>query len=490
MQGHADHPIAVVGDNSIESVALGLGAGLAGVPIAFLDSRAPEAYLRAQLGALQPKVIAALPAIAERLGPDEEAEFLVLGTSSIDGQGVLVGDVVDQGSNGSGPEFVPVREPSYDTNWLIVHTGGTTGPPRGVVCSTHYVLMKVDHYWRVREGTKDDILYTPLPLFHNNAWILTILSALCKGVSAVVDDRFSVGEFWARVGACGATQVSLVGPQTMMLLREGSDPEPGSHRVRVMITIPDLGRSEAEARFGVRVVGAGYGTSEAAPITDTSGGRGPEGSSGRRGPFYEIVLVDEFDQPVEPKAIGEVCVRPTKPFGIFSGYWGDPAATLERWRNGWFHTGDRGRFDADGWFWFEDRVKDYIRHRGENIPSAVVEAALMNVAGVVAAAAVGVPSPFGEEDVLVVVVQERGQPVEPLTLITELTTVLPFYAVPRYVRVVDQLPRSEVGRILKRSLRETGVTPETYDLEKDGYRVGRKGMERISANAGAGGKGA
>jgi crotonobetaine/carnitine-CoA ligase len=185
-----------------------------------------------------------------------------------------------------------------------------------------------------------------------------------------------------------------------------------------------------------------------------------------------------------------VCVRPTKPFGIFSGYWGDPAATLERWRNGWFHTGDRGRFDADGWFWFEDRVKDYIRHRGENIPSAVVEAALMNVAGVVAAAAVGVPSPFGEEDVLVVVVLERGRPFEPLTLITELTTVLPFYAVPRYVRVVDQLPRSEVGRILKRSLRETGVTPKTYDLEKAGYRVGRKGMERISANAGAGGKGA
>jgi crotonobetaine/carnitine-CoA ligase len=479
LRGDDDRTVAVVGENSVESVEIGLAAGLAGAPVAFLDARAPETYLQAQLAALNPKVLAASAKTASRLDMADDLQLVLLG-DGLHGHGVPIAEV-SKGSGDGMRDFDPVREPSYDTDWLIVHTGGTTGLPRGVVCSTHYLLMKVDHYWRVRQGRPDDVLYTPLPLFHNNAWILTILTALCKGVSAIVDDRFSVSEFWDRVAHCAATQVSLVGPQTMMLLREGVDPKPDSHRVRVMMTIPDLGRSEAEERFGVRVVGAGYGTSEAAPITDSSGPRGPEGSSGRAGDFYEILLMDEMDQPVTPGDIGEVCVRPNKPFGIFSGYWGDPASTLAKWRNGWFHTGDRGRFDIDGWFWFEDRVKDYIRHRGENIPSGIVEEAVMNIPGVAAAAAIGVPSPFGEEDVLVALVPAEGRQIEPMAVIDQVAASLPFYAVPRYVRLVPELPRSELGRVLKRVLRDTGITDETFDLEAHGLRVSRRGIESIGS---------
>ena len=154
-----------------------------------------------------------------------------------------------------------------------------------------------------------------------------------------------------------------------------------------------------------------------------------------------------------------------------TGYIGMAEATAKAWRNGWFHTGDAFRQDSDGSFFFIDRIKDYIRRRGENISSVEVEQVVSQFPSVEEAAVVGVPSPFGEDDVLVAVVTRPGEVMEPEELIRFLLPKLPHFMVPRYVRVVGVLPRTATAKIQKHVLREQGVPSGTYDRELTGSRA-------------------
>ena len=187
----------------------------------------------------------------------------------------------------------------------------------------------------------------------------------------------------------------------------------------------------------------------------------------------EARLVDANDCEVPDGAAGELILRADTPWTMSHGYHRDPEATARSWRNGWFHTGDAFRRDAEGNYYFVDRVKDAIRRRGENISSFEVEAEILAHPAVMEAAVIGVPSAFGEEDVLAVVVPKLNSRIEPAVIVEFLAGRLPHFMVPRYVRVVRELPKTPTLKVQKHALRAIGVTGATWDRETEGIHLSR-----------------
>jgi len=242
------------------------------------------------------------------------------------------------------------------------------------------------------------------------------------------------------------------------------------------VTIIPLGEDAAAAaeRFGFDEVVTLFNMSEvSAPLCS---GPNPtlRGLAGRLREGMEARIVDENDCELPDGVVGEVVLRSDVPWTLSHGYHRNPEATARAWRNGWFHTGDAFRRDAEGNYFFVDRLKDAIRRRGENISSYEVEAAILADPAILEAAAVGVPSELGEEEVLVVVVAKPGQEIDPVAMIHALAGRLPHFMVPRYVRTVEALPKTPTAKVQKQALRAEGLTGETWDREAAGVRLRRE----------------
>jgi crotonobetaine/carnitine-CoA ligase len=217
-----------------------------------------------------------------------------------------------------------------------------------------------------------------------------------------------------------------------------------------------------------------YGLSEAFPLAYAGiDDDNPPGASGKANPSFEVRVVDGNDEDVPVGQVGEVVCRPRHPHVMFECYDNRPEATLAQFGNLWFHTGDLGRFDAEGNFYYADRSKDAMRRRGENISSFEVEQALLRYPAVAEIAAIGVPSELGEDDVLVAVVTKPGETLELEPFMDFCCERLPYFAVPRYVDVVAELPKNAVGRILKHELRAQGLPASAWDRDAAGYVVKR-----------------
>ena len=182
-------------------------------------------------------------------------------------------------------------------------------------------------------------------------------------------------------------------------------------------------------------------------------------------------MADEHDYPVPPNTVGELLVRTRDPWFLNVGYYKMPEATATAWRNGWFHTGDAFRYDEDGNFYFVDRIKDAIRRRGENISSFEVEAYVMRYPAVAEVAAVAVPSEHSEDEVKVIVVPKPGQEFTPEGLIRFLIPIMPRFMIPRYVQVVEALPKTPTLRVKKGELRGTGPGEGAWDREAAGIEI-------------------
>ena len=270
-----------------------------------------------------------------------------------------------------------------------------------------------------------------------------------------------------RATAC--TAAALVGPMTALLYSAPPAPGDADNPLRNVILgpmIPEI--ADFETRFGVRVA-TGYGQTEVGMPVTTGWDHGPWANCGRERldyPWPEVRIVDEHDQPVGPGDVGEMVVRTAEPWALNAGYYKMPEQTAEAWRNGWFHTGDAFRSDTDGWYYFVDRKRDTIRRRGENISSFEVETLVLEHPDVVECAAVGVPAPLGDDDVMVVVVVRDPSTFDPAALLGFLEPRMPKFMLPRYVDVADDLPRTEASmRVRKHELRDRGVTPTTWDRE-------------------------
>jgi crotonobetaine/carnitine-CoA ligase len=256
-----------------------------------------------------------------------------------------------------------------------------------------------------------------------------------------------------------------------------------------MVPLPDDAAVFAE-RFGVTCYTLFNMTETAIPVASGPNPRGT-GTCGKLRAGAQVRLVDDHDCEVPVGTVGEMVVRTDAPWSMSHGYYKNPEATAAAWRNGWFHTGDAFRLDADGSYIFVDRIKDAIRRRGENVSSFEVEKEICAFPSVKEAAVIAVRSELTEDEVMAVVSPVPGQSVDPLGLTRFLKDRLPYFMVPRYVRVVPELPKTPTAKIQKTELRRDGITPDTWDRETEpSIVVKRERLEDTSSGrAGLGDEG-
>jgi crotonobetaine/carnitine-CoA ligase len=255
------------------------------------------------------------------------------------------------------------------------------------------------------------------------------------------------------------------------------------HRLRVVGANPLPPDPQAfMRRFGLEGLHVQYGSTEvpgsilAAPDDELV-----PGYCGRLQPGYDARLVDEHDMEVAPGTPGELILRHETPWVIAAEYLADPQATAAAWRNGWFHTGDLLKREADGRYFFVDRVKDSLRRRGENISSAEVEAQVLAFPGVKEAACVASrEAGMADDEVKVWVVAEEGQAIDFGALLAFCAERMPYFMVPRFFETIDALPRTHIQRVRKMELRERGNGAATWDREAHGLRVTREGLARAT----------
>lgn len=224
--------------------------------------------------------------------------------------------------------------------------------------------------------------------------------------------------------------------------------------------------------FGVQFI-TGYGSTEANMPVMSPMGLVRDGLAGKVLPDFEVAIVDEADRPCAPGEVGEIAVRPRRPYITFLEYWGKPQETVQAWRNLWFHSGDAGIMDADGWVYFVDRIKDVIRHRGNNVSSVEVESVLLELPAIQEAAVVAAPSELGgyEQEVRAVLVLAAGHAWDPESVIRHCAERLPYYAVPRYLDCVEELPKTSTAKVRKTDLRVQGLLPGTWDRVAAGLQL-------------------
>jgi carnitine-CoA ligase len=351
---------------------------------------------------------------------------------------------------------------------MVLFTSGTTGVSKGCVLSHRYTLRQAELMCEHLRFRPDDVFYCPYPLFHIDATVLTVGPALVLGATAAIGERFSVSGFWPEVRRFGATVFDFMGATLTMLHkapRRGDDAD-NSVRLAWGVPVPDEIAADVEARFGLQLVELYGSTDVGVPMYHPLDVPRRPGSCGTVIDAYDSRLADADGFEVPVGEVGELLVRAREPSMMADGYLGMPDATLASRRDLWFHTGDLLRRDADGFHTFIGRRTDTIRRRGENISAFEVEEVVKLHPDVLDAAAFGVPSELTEEDVMVAVVARPGALVDPATLVAFCAERAARHMVPRYVDVVDDLPRTPTEKVRKEMLRERGVTPTTFDVER------------------------
>jgi crotonobetaine/carnitine-CoA ligase len=353
----------------------------------------------------------------------------------------------------------------------ILYTSGTTGPAKGVCCPQAQLFWWGIYSARalgIREG---DVLFTTLPLFHTNA-LNAFYQALLNGCTYVLEPKFSASGFWAAAQRHNATVGYLLGAMASMLLAQPKTTNDSTHCLRVALGggVPPQIHGPFRERFGVPLVD-GYGSTETNFVFAGTIPSDRPGTMGYLAEGIEARIVDDNDSALPDGEPGELVLRAGEPFAFATGYFGMPEKTVEAWRNLWFHSGDRVVRDPDGHYRFIDRMKDSIRRRGENVSSWEVEQTIQSHPAVAACAIYPLPSELGEDEVAAAILLEPGQSLEPVDIVRHCEGQIAYFAIPRYVRILRQMPLTENGKIKKGVLRDAGVTADTWDREAAGVKV-------------------
>jgi len=360
----------------------------------------------------------------------------------------------------------------------LIYTAGTTGPSKGCMLPHNYIVALAHQTARTLQRRPDDVVLTPLPLFHFNAISICVVGTLVVGGSASIARRFSVSRFWPEVKRTGATIVSLLGSLAILIADAADHPDQHGHRLRLCGAAPMPPATDRlwRERFGCATFSGGFGLTEASLISMLPPGEeNRPGAAGRLNTRdFDVRIVDDDDMEVAVGETGEIVCRPNGPNLMFAGYWRQPEATLAVLGNLWFHTGDLGRVDQEGFLYFVDRKKDYLRRRGENISSFELERAFHGHEAIADVAVHAVPSDQGEDEVKATVVLQADAHLTEEELCAWCVDKVPYFAVPRYIEFRADLPRNPVGRVLKYQLRDEGVTGTTWDRERSGFTFERR----------------
>ena len=366
-------------------------------------------------------------------------------------------------------------DPGVEITWTddarIMFTSGTTGRSKGAIKQQASDYFSGRTYNNVCEVTAEDTFFSCLPLFHSNAQVLAAYPAMIAGARINFVERYSSSRFWQQVVDAEATIFNTVSAINYFIWNTPPGEFDRAHRVRRIMAMPapkDI-YADFQERFGVRFI-EGYGLTETGMVTYQPPGVAPRiGSCGIATPGFDVSIVDpDSDLPVPAGTSGEIVVDMKLPNIVMRSYAGMPEKTAEDFRNLKLHTGDLGRMDEDGYVYFMDRVKDYIRRRGENVSSMEVEQTLTKHEHVLEAAAIAVPAGEGasaEDEIMVCLVARDGCTIDCAALLEWCVERMPYFAIPRYARVVDHLPKTPTERVRKVELRAAGITADTYDRE-------------------------
>ena len=319
-----------------------------------------------------------------------------------------------------------------------------------------------------------------------------MLGPLVYGGSSAISGKFSVSNFWPEMNRTGATITSTLGTMAYLLANDPDRPEmPKSGAPEAnprcdylgAAPLPDDDRPHHQDRFGIDTFSGAYGLTEASLVSWSPPGtmNKPNAAGVINTEYFDVRIFDDNDAELPRNTDGEIVLRPKRAHSMFEGYWGRPEATVECYRNLWFHTGDIGRIDDDDYLFFVDRKADYLRRRGENISSFDVERILMGHGGLADVVVHAVPSEMGEDDLKITATLQEGSTVTEADLFRYCIDELPYFALPRYIEFRDELPRSPVGRVLKRVLREEGCTADHVVRRRFRYHL-REALNHVAEN--------
>lgn len=344
---------------------------------------------------------------------------------------------------------------------IFIYTSGTTGFPKGVMHAQRSVVLAGEGFVRRMHLHPAERVLCVLPMFHVNAIFYSLIGTIAAGATLLLEEKFSASNFWRVVARRRATEVNTVAAMMNILMRRPRDEFVPGHALGKIYGAPfspEIYRT-FEEEFGVPHLIEGYGMSEIpGACNNPFDGERRKCSMGRpslhpdeRIRLAELKIVDDDYREVATGTTGEIAVRtPT----IMKGYYRDPEATAAAFRDGFFLTGDLGRRDEDGYFWFVARKKDIIRRRGENISGAEIDRVAGDHPEVVEAAAIGVPAELGEEEVLLAVVKKPDSDLSEQEVADWCGERLAPFKVPRYVVFVDALPHTPTHRVAKFELRK------------------------------------
>ncbi len=369
------------------------------------------------------------------------------------------------------PPTVSVR-PS-DT-YAVLFTSGTTGRSKGALMPYAHGHLLNERNLNLLDLDGESSYISELPLFHINAH-MTVYGCMIVGAHARMEERFSASRWLERVRESGATHSSMLGVMVDFVLRQPPSEHDREHNLRSVWMVPcsPALSNRFRDRFGVERIVTSYGTSEVGMVARRVVDRSDRVHSGKVDPeFYDVAIVDEDDRPLDTGQVGEIVVRTHLPWTVTHGYFGMEDRTVQAFRNLWFHTGDAGRFDEDGNLYFVDRLADRIRRRGENVASADVEHVLASHDAIAEAAVVAVDADEegGEDEIKACLVLVEGAQIDFEVFWAWCEERLPYFAVPRYLEILEQLPKTPTEKVIKTELRSLDGGSQIMDRGAMGRR--------------------
>ncbi|MHC1550255.1 AMP-binding protein [Phyllobacterium sp. K27] len=352
----------------------------------------------------------------------------------------------------------------YSDPMAILYTSGTTGPAKGALMSHHHCYSWAAAMAQNLGYTIDDSYFSALPLFHTDAQMFGVYLPLIYGTQTTLVGRFSASRFWDQARMSGASATNLLGAMAVILMRMTEAANDTDNPFRICQCIPMVpDKAIFERRFDMKLV-TGYGQTETSFVAFDTVDETRQGSCGKPHPDWQVAILDGDDMLLPPGRVGEIVSRPNKSWSMFSGYFGADSKTVKTLKNLWYHSGDAGFMDEDGWLYFKHRLNEVIRRRGENISAFEVETIADQHPDIIESVAFGIPSEFTEEDIMLVAMRRDGALIQPSGLLDHFRRCAPRHMLPRYIELIDTpLPRTPTEKIARSALQQRGVTEATFD---------------------------